>query len=80
LRFSLDEKYLISAGSAPKNGGYLAVWNVADAKHLYGQELTFGPVYSIALSKDGSQILLACGPKNRQQPGSEVVAVAMPVK
>ena len=80
LRFSKDEKYLISAGSAPKNGGYLAVWNVADGKNLYEQELSLGPVYSIALSKDGTQIALGCGPRNRQQPASEAFVVPMPVK
>jgi WD40 repeat protein len=80
VRFSPDDKYLISAGSAPKNQGYLAVWNVADGKMLYGQELPFGPVYSLALSKDGTQILLGCGPRDRQAPASDALIVPMPVK
>ena len=53
---------------------------VADGKNLYSQELSFGPVYSVALSKDGTQILLGCGPRDRQQPASEAYAVPMPVK
>jgi WD40 repeat protein len=80
VRFSPDDKYLISAGSAPKNQGYLAVWNVADGKMLYGQELPVGPIYSMALSKDGTQILLGCGPRDRQQPASDAIIVPMPVK
>ena len=61
LKFSADEKYLVSVGSAPKNQGYLAVWNVADGKMLYGAELPYGPLYSVAISKDGTQLLLGCG-------------------
>lgn len=80
VRFSPDDKYLITAGSAPKNQGYLAVWNVADGKMLYGSEMATGPVYSIALSKDGAQILLGCGPRDRQQPPSEALIIPMPVK
>ena len=46
LRFTPDGKFLVSAGNAPKNQGYLAVWNVADGKMLYGEELPLGPFYS----------------------------------
>ena len=36
LRFTPDEKYLVSAGPAPRNQGYVAVWNVADGKVVSG--------------------------------------------
>ncbi len=80
VRFSNDEKYLITAGAAPKLQGYLAVWNVADGKMLYGQVLPFGPIYSVALSKDGTQLLLGCGARDRMQPASEAIVIPMPVK
>ena len=80
VRYSLDEKYLISVGSAPKNTGYLAVWNVADGKLLYEREIPFGPIYSLAISKDGTQLLLGCGSKNRMMPVSDAMIVPMPVK
>jgi WD40 repeat protein len=80
LRFSADEKHLISGGSAPRNRGYLAVWNVADGKMLYGEEIANGPIYSLALSKDGRQLLLGCGPTDRQVPISEAIIVPLPVK
>jgi WD40 repeat protein len=80
VKFTADEKYLVSVGSAPKNQGYLAVWNVADGKMLYGAELPYGPIYSVAISKDGTQLLLGCGPKDRMNPVSEAVTIKMPVK
>src|SRR5262249_26264301 len=36
LRFTSDGRFLVSVGNAPKNQGYLAVWNVADGKMLHG--------------------------------------------
>ena len=65
LRFSPDGKKIISAGNAPRNLGYLAVWNSADGKLLYGEELPVGPIYSIAMSPDGKTLALGCGPKGR---------------
>ncbi len=61
LRFTSDGKYLVSVGEAPKRRGYLAVWNVADGKLLYGEELALGSLYSLSLSPDGKQIALAAG-------------------
>jgi WD40 repeat protein len=80
LRFTADGKRLISAGSAARNRGYLAVWNVADGKMLYGEEVANGPIYSVALAKDGQNLLLGCGPRDRQDPVSEALLVPMPVK
>lgn len=80
VRFSNDEKYLITAGSAPKLQGYLAVWNVTDGKLLYGQMLPYGPIYSLAVSKDGASLLLGCGARDRTQTASEAIVIPMPVK
>src|SRR6202040_3494678 len=32
VRYTPDGKYIVSAGNAPGNKGYLAVWNAADGK------------------------------------------------
>jgi uncharacterized protein with WD repeat len=80
LRFTPDEKYLVSAGPAPRNQGYVAVWNVADGKLVSGQLVSFGPVFGLALTPDGKNMLLGCGPKVRQVPEAEAVLVPLPVK
>src|SRR5205085_1691756 len=68
VRFSRDGKTLVSAGTAPRNRGYLAVWDVATGRLRYSQELPLGPIYSLAVSPDGSRLALACGPVDRQKP------------
>ncbi len=78
LRFSADEKTLYSVGSAPKNRGYLAAWNVADGKMLSAQQIANGPIYSVSLSKDGSQLLFGCGSADRQVPAAEALLVPVP--
>jgi len=78
LCFSKDEKQLFSVGSAPKNSGYLAVWNVADGKMITKHEIPNGPLYSVILTKDGNQLVLGCGPRNRQMPISEALIVPIP--
>jgi len=66
VRFTPDGKYLISAGNAPKNQGYLAVWNVADGKLVHSAELPQGPVNHLALTADGKLLGIACSPASRQ--------------
>jgi WD40 repeat protein len=66
LRFTVDGQHLISAGNAPGNQGYLAVWNIADGKLLASEELPLGPFYSVAVSPDGKLIGVACGPHGGQ--------------
>jgi WD40 repeat protein len=80
LRFTTDEKYLISVGPAPKNRGYVAVWSVADGKLVAGTDIPFGPVYGMALSPDGKNLLLGCGPKVRQVSEAEAVVIPVPTK
>jgi WD40 repeat protein len=78
LRFSPDDKHLISVGAAPKNRGYMAAWNVADGKMLFGSELPTGPIYSMSLNKEGTSILIGCGPMNRQDGTSEAYLLKTP--
>jgi WD40 repeat protein len=78
LRITSDGKFLVSAGSAPRNHGFLAVWNMADGKLLHGQELPLGPFYSLAVSPDAKFIALACGPRDRQSPESTGYILKMP--
>ena len=80
LRLTADEKYLVSVGPAPRNQGYLAVWNVADGKLVYGSGTTFGPLFGLALAADGRSVLLGCGPKILKTQDAEAVIVALPVK
>jgi WD40 repeat protein len=65
VRYTPDGKYLISAGSAPRNQGYLAVWSAADGNFLKGTDLSLGPVYAMAVSPDGKQLALGCAPSGR---------------
>ena len=75
-KFTADGAKLVSAGTAPRGQGYLAVWNVADGRLLAAQELAVGPIYSLDLTAAG--IVLGCGPKARFQSESEAVVVPLP--
>jgi WD40 repeat protein len=61
VRFTRDGKYLVSVGDAPRNKGYLAVWNVADGKLLLGQELPLGVFVSLDLAPEGGLIAVGAG-------------------
>jgi WD40 repeat protein len=78
LRFTPTGKHLVSVGLAPRNHGYLAVWNVADGKLLYGAELPLGSFYSVAISPDGKLLALACGPRGRQFQEANCYLMKMP--
>src|SRR5205807_970472 len=66
VRLTPDGSRLVSVGNAPRNQGYLALWNVADGSLLHGEELPLGPIYSVAVSPNGKLLALACGPRGRQ--------------
>jgi WD40 repeat protein len=78
LRFTPDGKSLVSVGNAPRNQGYLAVWNFADGKMLHGEELPLGALYSVAVSPDGKLLALACGPRGRQFQEVDCYLLKMP--
>ncbi len=79
VRFTADGTRLFTVGNSPRLRGYLAVWNVADGKLLYGQELEFGPIHSVDSRADGS-LVLGCGPRQRGSTDSEAVVLPFPVK
>jgi WD40 repeat protein len=76
VRFTPDGKRLVTAGTAPRGQGYLAVWSVADGKLVSGHELPVGPIYSFDFVGDG--IVLGCGPRSRQTTESDAVLVPLP--
>jgi WD40 repeat protein len=80
LRFTPDGKQLISAGTAPRNHGHIAVWNVADRRLLHAEDLPQGPVYGMAIAPNGKQIAIACGPKNREAAEGIAYLVTASVK
>lgn len=80
VRFTPDEKFLVSVGPAPRYRGYVAVWSVADGKRLFGAERDFGPLHGLAVTPDGARIVLGCGPRTRVAPEAEAVIVKMPGK
>jgi WD40 repeat protein len=61
VRFTPDGKYLISAGGAPRNQGYLAVWKVDDGTLVHGEEMPLGTIFSLALSPDGKTLAIGTG-------------------
>jgi WD40 repeat protein len=61
VRFTSDDKHLISVGGAPAGKGFLGVWNVEDGKLLVSQEMPGGTCYSVALSPDGTKLAIGTG-------------------
>jgi hypothetical protein len=78
VRFTADDKFLISVGPAPRYQGYLAVWNVADGKRLAGGIHDFGPIHGLAISSDGMKLILGCAPKSRTAADAEAVILKTP--
>jgi WD40 repeat protein len=60
LRFMKDGK-LISVGKAPKDEGYLAVWNPQDGKLLYAEARPIGNFFRLDLTPDEKLMALAAG-------------------
>jgi WD40 repeat protein len=61
LRYTPDGQRLISAGAAPRLRSYLAIWNAADGKMLYGSEQSLGTLFSLAVSADGKYLAVGTG-------------------
>ena len=57
----LDGKHLVSAGAAPRNHGYLAVWDAGTGALRHGEELPLGTLYALAVSPDGQLLALGTG-------------------
>jgi WD40 repeat protein len=79
VRFTPDGQFLVTAGPAPKGKSYLAVWKVADGKRVYGAERDFGPIHSIAVSADGTRLVLGCAAA-RGKPDPDAVVIKLPGK
>jgi hypothetical protein len=80
VRFSPDEKMLITAGPAPRYKGYLAAWTVADGKRVAGAERDVGPIHALAVTPDGNRIVIGCGPKTRAESAVEALILKAPGK
>jgi WD40 repeat protein len=80
VQFTADGKHLISVGVAPKLRGYLAAWDTSDGRLLYGEVQSSAPIYSVAITKDGTRLLLGCGSPDRMTPASDALIVPMPIK
>jgi WD40 repeat protein len=65
LRYTRDGKRLVSAGDAPLNKGYVAIWDPDHGKLLYGEEMALGTFYAVALSPDENLLAVAAGPRGR---------------
>jgi WD40 repeat protein len=78
VRFTPDGKALVSAGAAPQNHGFLAVWDVSDGKPLAAEEVPTGVIFALAVSPDGK--LLALGTGGPGRPGSPEPNVSYVVK
>lgn len=79
VRFTPDGQFLVSAGAAPRAKSYLAVWRVSDGKRVYGAERDSGPIHSVAVTPDGTKLVIGSAPaKGKTEP--EAVVVKLPGK
>jgi WD40 repeat protein len=69
VRFADDGKKIVSAGAAPRLQGYLATWDAASGKMLFGKTLAVGTIFTVAVSPDSS--LLAVGTGGSVRTGDE---------
>jgi WD40 repeat protein len=61
VRFTRDGKYLVSVGDAPRNRGYLAVWNVEEGKLVLGEELPLGVFFTLDLAPESGLLAIGAG-------------------
>ena len=78
VRFTPDGKYVYSAGGAPKNQGYLALWSAADGKLVSAEEMPVGAIWGLAVSPDGK--LLALGTTQVAGPAGNKVNTSYIIK
>ncbi len=80
VRFTADGQSLVSAGTAPRNQGSLAVWTVADGKLKGAVDVPFGPIYALELAADGQGALVGCGPRVRTASEAEAYLLPLPAR
>lgn len=74
VRFTPDGEHLVSAGPAPRGKSYIAVWNVADGKRVFGAEHDFGPIHTLAVGNTGTSLILGCAAaKGQTHPDALIV-------
>jgi WD40 repeat protein len=67
LRFVDGGKKVISAGAAPRLRGYVAAWEAASGKPLWGKELDAGTIFALAASADEALLALGTGGSVRSE-------------
>ncbi len=68
LRFTKDAKFLLSAGDAPPNKGFLAAWNWQTGQLVAADTLQMGVFYHMALAPDEKTLAIAAGNRGRPNP------------
>jgi WD40 repeat protein len=77
-RFLPDGKHILSAGHAPRNQGFLALWSAADGKLVYAADLPTGHINSLAVSTDGKLLAIAAAPRERLATAANGFILRMP--
>ncbi len=67
LRFADAGKKVISAGAAPRLRGYVAAWEAASGKPLWGKEMDAGTIFAMAASPDEALLALGTGGSVRSE-------------
>jgi WD40 repeat protein len=79
VRFVPGDQFLVTAGAAPRGRSYLAVWSVATGQRVYGAERDFGAIRSLAVTPDGTKLVLGCAPGKGKTDG-EALVIKLPGK
>ncbi len=79
VRYTKDGKYLVSIGDAPKNMGYLAVWNPEDGKLLSGEAHPLGSFFGLAIAPNG-KLAIGAGPRGRPEDLNSAYLLNLPIK
>jgi WD40 repeat protein len=66
VRFTKDGKHLISAGDAPANKGFLAVWDWQSGKLISSDTLQMGVFYGMVLAPDEKSLVVTAGNRDRK--------------